>query len=172
MLAKDRADSSSIMPDFPAHLDGNESCFLFPLLESNTSIFLFLPLFYFFILILSTHILGIWVNLESLSLVHLLSNFSRHLETFESDHPLKIAFPPSEFRSSFPRLSARNSSTTSLLSLLLSFPALPNPWDVHWVSLPWAEQWQEIQVIILQYTRLNSYIATVHTFVALTSALC
>lgn len=102
MLAKDRADSSSIIPDFSAHLDGNESCFLFlPAWIKHIHILISAP-FYFFIFILSTHILGLLVNLESLSVIHLLSNFSSaswNLQITSSSK--KLVFPSSEYRSRF-----------------------------------------------------------------------
>lgn len=104
MLAKNRADSSSIIPDFSAHLDGNEGCFLFLLAWIKQIHILISAPFYFFILILSTHILGIWVNLESLA--HLLSNFSSASWNLQIRSSFKkLVFPSGEYRSGFPRLS-------------------------------------------------------------------
>lgn len=90
------------------------------LLESNISTFLFQLLFS--LCLFYEHTFWDWVNLKSLSVVHLLSNSSSaswNLQIISSFKQLGF-FPSSEYISRFPRLSARSSFTsTSIIPAVL-----------------------------------------------------
>lgn len=129
------------------------------------SIYTLISATFVFILILWTRILGFWVNLKSLSVVHLLWNSSSaswNLQIVSSFKQLGF-FPPSEHISRFPGF-LHVAAPQALLSFLLS-SALSNPHDVHLtLQCPTSGRAvSEVQVSTSQYAGLNSYSLTVHT---------
>lgn len=129
--------------------------------------------FSFFMLVLSTHILGIWVNLKSLSLVHLLSNSSSASWNLQLRSSFKqLLFPPKWEQIQVSQAVCMEQLHQCFCHCCCLLP-FPTPGMCFWCqSVPASGRAAtEIQVSVLQSARWNSCISRVHPSVGLTSAL-